>query len=148
MRSRNLVFLLEFAPRDSAIVVERCLGNRLAPEGNRDGLFVASSLTASSIPRSDKRTPPMRLTSQHNATKSPSLGSVPWITWILPWIPAASQSWGFPSQSEATRSQAHVVLRPQFIRNPAHDMTYNMLATIPIGRIYNAVGIVQPACLA
>jgi hypothetical protein len=61
---------------------------------------------------------------------------------------AASLSWRFPSQSEAIRSPAHVVLRPQFIRNPDHDMISNMLATIPIGRIYNTVAIVQSACLA
>jgi hypothetical protein len=61
---------------------------------------------------------------------------------------AASLSWRFPSQSDATRSQARVVLRPQFIRNPDHDMTSNMLATIPIGRIYNTATMARPACLA
>jgi len=34
-RSRNLAFLLGFAPRDSAVVVERCLGNRLFPKCGR-----------------------------------------------------------------------------------------------------------------
>ena len=34
-RSRNLAVHLGFAPRDSAVVVERCLGNRLFPECGR-----------------------------------------------------------------------------------------------------------------
>jgi hypothetical protein len=115
MRLRNLVFLLGFAPRDSAVVVERCLGNRLAPECGGTTHF----LVGHALGNCGRLLPPCR-----SAEPFPLLRRPPERLRLLGWGAFSDRTHGQGTKHEATQKsvvpmwEGHRVPRFPCLRNP------------------------------